>query len=121
MFYPKSYIHQEGTSWGITTSPGTYIELTFLDFDIPSPPNCFPGRIELFDSSTRSKHFMAQFCNENPPKGVILSSKNGMFLEYISHTHTDFGRGFYAKYHARVFSPSVVLEHDTGDGDLGKK
>ena len=113
-FYPESYIHAEGTSWSIITSPGTYIELKFVDFDVPSKADCFPGRVMVFNSPDASDDFIDKYCNDhNPPPDVVLSSKNALFLEF-SPDHRQHGSGFFAEYQARIFTPSIVPAMNSG-------
>ncbi|XP_072045176.1 uncharacterized protein [Amphiura filiformis] len=117
LYYPKSFVHQGGTSWTIITDPGTYIELLFLEFDVPSQANCFPGRVNIYDSSVRSTESIAEYCNVQPPDGYVLSSRNELLVEYISPNTDDDFEGFYAEYHARVFSPSNAPEHQEDDAE----
>lgn len=90
-------VHESGLDreWNIRTSVGTYIEVTFKEFNVSSPTtHCEYDYLEFISGDTKTS-----LCNANieEHKRKFKSDKNDLTIR--------FNRGlFYATYHERRFS-----------------
>ncbi|XP_072021908.1 LOW QUALITY PROTEIN: uncharacterized protein [Amphiura filiformis] len=99
--YPRQYHYKSHYEWHIETRKGTFIELVFHDFDIPSDDvTCMNNYVKVVDDSNKES---LKYCdNHSPGKEPIRSSFNRMKVVFRTGT-TVFGKGFYAEYKSMTF------------------
>ncbi|XP_021364951.1 enteropeptidase-like [Mizuhopecten yessoensis] len=82
--------------WVIIAGDNHVIELTFVEFDLESDPNCNADRVTIHDASTSSGPILASFCGSNIPDNVT-SSSHVLFLSLLSNNDVE-KSGFIASY-----------------------
>ncbi|XP_071809338.1 uncharacterized protein [Asterias amurensis] len=95
----------------ITTLPGTYVEVEFDDFDIPSGvmKMCREGYLTARDGlSPMDDVIGAALCNYHRPDGPIRSSRNQMYIDFQLDPSLR-GGGFAARYSGRYFQPRLAV------------
>lgn len=96
--FPQPYAQRSACSWKISTRPGTYITLEFLQFDIPSLGECDSSSLTLYNGVTDNKGFeLGAYCNVMKPPNEIFSDFNDLFLKFLSGAEEP-GNGFLAEY-----------------------
>ena len=101
--FPEPYAQRSACTWAISTHSGTYIALTFLQFDIPSLGDCSSSSLQLFNGKSDNKASeLAVFCNKQPPPedAEMFSDFNDLFLKFVSGAEEP-GTGFLAEYEQR--------------------
>ncbi|PIK58440.1 hypothetical protein BSL78_04661 [Apostichopus japonicus] len=99
--FPSPYGEPFICHWIITTAPGTFISLKFLEFDIPDDISCVREYIAVEDSEQ-----VKRFCNANTtnePIPAYHSSRNEVLIRFSS-----VGR-FLALYEQMYFTSSTPL------------
>lgn len=103
--YPLHYDRGLDCRWNISTSVGTYIEVTFREFNISSPTtHCDEEYLEIVSSG-----ISIRLCNANIEKNErrFKSDKNELTIHF--KTDDDFETGsFEAVYQEMYFSTSDV-------------
>ena len=99
--FPEPYSQRSACSWHISTYAGTYIALTFLQFDIPSLGDCDSSSLSLYNGNDESRSTeLAVYCNQKVPPDEVFSDFNNLFLKFLSGAEEP-GKGFLAEYEER--------------------
>ncbi|XP_072046390.1 lactadherin-like [Amphiura filiformis] len=99
--FPEPYAQRSACAWSISTHPGTYISLTFLQFDIPSLGDCDSSSLTLYNGNAESSGTeIAVYCNQLVPPEEVFSDFNNLFLKFLSGAE-ETGIGFLAEYEQR--------------------
>ncbi|XP_033112622.1 uncharacterized protein LOC117113409, partial [Anneissia japonica] len=106
--YPHGYHNGARCSWLITTPPGTFINLTFVTFDVEGDASCSTDYIKVFDGDSIESKLLHTLCNAHPPTYKILSSFNKAFLVFSSDTRIS-GDGFLVEYHSHYFTAHTPI------------
>lgn len=100
--YPANYNNNHRCRWSIRAPDnGYYVNLTIIDFDIPSASNasklgtCIFDYLTLIDGYTGKR--LGCYCNENLPPTFVVSPWNELIIQFDTNSETT-GRGFYFKY-----------------------
>lgn len=99
--YPFNYGNNHRCRWSIRAPDGHYVNLSIIDFDIPSANNatklgtCIFDHLTLLDGYTGKR--LGCYCNENLPPPHIVSPWNEMIIQFDTNSETT-GRGFYFTY-----------------------
>ena len=119
--FPNAYYRKATCSWHIAAKVGSFIELTFLAFDINSRHQCTHSStsLTLFDGSSDKSDVLGIYCNATAPPKILRSSFNNMFLKFVSGTD-DPGRGFLTEYQARTFELNSTFGNSSGKKRKGK-
>ncbi len=115
-FNPADIIGSKST-YLITTLPGTYVDVEFDFFDIPSSGivRCRVGFLVARDGmSLTDDEIGTPLCNDNPPIGPLQSSRNQLHIDFGLDPLLG-GGGFAARYVGRYFQPrrSVIPSSDS--------
>ncbi len=103
--YPNNYAPNSNCIWEIITEKGTYIEIIFRDFDVPSAKDCSQDNVALYDGSPNNDIVIGTFCNSrHPGKSYFRSSFNILTLTFRTYADRIRGYGFLAEYFAAVFA-----------------
>ena len=98
MGYPDAYPQRTMCKWNIITEHGTYILLTFFDFDVPSLGDCDSSSVILYNGDKeRDPEKIDRFCNSRRPPDTILSDYNRVLVVLQSGAEES-GMGFIARY-----------------------
>ena len=106
--FPFGYEPTSDCRWQIVTDPGTYISVTFNEFDVPGPMGMQQGcvgnsdRVQIRDGGPGSR-LLAEFCNMDPPLADVYASFNEMSIIFTTDDIME-GKGFEAEYHATRFT-----------------
>lgn len=99
--YPHNYGNNHRCRWSIRAPNGYYVNLSIIDFDIPSANNasklgtCIFDYLTLIDGYTGKR--IGCYCNENLPPPYIVSPWNELIIQFDTNSETT-GRGFYFQY-----------------------
>ncbi|XP_072043123.1 coagulation factor V-like [Amphiura filiformis] len=102
--HPGKYPQRSSCTWNIITDQGSYIYLSFINFDIPSLGECDSTSVIVYNGDVESEEFkIDNFCNDRRPPDTILSDYNHILVVLQSGAE-DAGSGFIAQYeqHSRV-------------------
>ena len=123
--YPNVFEENLDCTWQIITAKGTYVQLTFKDFDIPSTVGCTQNRVIVYDGENDGD-IIDTFCNERRPdapeilggesvKPVIRASFNKIAVKMITTAYRK-GRGFLAEYEAETFTGDIHTSANMSEG-----
>ena len=99
--FPKPYAQRSACTWTISTHSGTYIALTFVEFDIPSLGDCDSSSLILYNGNLDDKaSVFAVYCNYRMPPDEVFSDFNKVFLKFLTGAEEP-GIGFLAEYEQR--------------------
>lgn len=108
--YPNQYEANTNCIYTIITEKGTFVSLTFMDFDVPSHDDCQTDAVRVLDQQLGFDDDELReliFCNSMHPSGHIIRSRfNVMQISFITSAFAEKGRGFLAKYQAMFFDTS---------------
>lgn len=99
--YPYNYGNNHRCRWSIRAPESYYVNLSIIDFDIPSANNasklgtCIFDYLTLIDGYTGKR--LGCYCNENLPPVNIVSPWNELIIQFDTNSETT-GRGFYFQY-----------------------
>lgn len=99
--YPFNYNNNHRCRWSIRAPDSFYVNLSIIDFDIPSSSNatelgtCIFDYLTLLDGYTGKR--LGGYCNENLPPPYIVSPWNELIIQFDTNSETT-GRGFYFQY-----------------------
>ena len=99
--YPQNYGNNHRCRWSIRAPNGFYVNLSVIDFDIPSANNatklgsCIFDFLTLIDGYTGKR--IGCYCNENLPPSYIVSPWNELIIQFDTNSETT-GRGFNFQY-----------------------
>lgn len=99
--YPYNYGNNHRCRWSIKAPDTYYVNLSIIDFDIPSSENatkpsaCIFDYLEVIDGYTAKR--LGLYCNENLPPAHIVSPWNELIMQFDTNGDTS-GRGFYFEY-----------------------
>lgn len=99
--YPLNYTNNHQWRWALRAPEACYVNLTIIDFDIPSSSNvskigtCIYDYLTLIDGYSGKR--IGCYCNDNFPPLHILSPWNELIIQFDTNSETT-GRGFYFKY-----------------------
>ena len=112
MGYPDSYPQRTTCKWNIITEDGTYICLSFLDFDVPSFGECDSSSVILYNGDEDIGDLeIDRFCNSRRPPDTIPSDYNRVLVVLQSGAEES-GMGFIARYEQK----SRLFEKNESDG-----
>ena len=114
--FPFGYEPVSICNWQIMTDPGTYISLTFHEFDVPGMPTGCVGnsdRVQIHDGGPGSR-LLAVFCNKDPPVAEVYASFNQMSIIFTTDGKIE-GKGFKAEYHATRFTSTSRNKSTSSD------
>ncbi|XP_072021058.1 uncharacterized protein [Amphiura filiformis] len=113
--YPSPYPQRSTCTWNIITDPGTFILLSFTDFDIPSLGDCTSSSVTIYNGDTQSaESAIGVYCNYRPPPKTVVSAFNHVFIAHTSGAEES-GHGFYAEYAQNRHESSINVTIDPGD------
>jgi len=99
--YPYNYGNNHRCRWSIRAPDGYYVNLSIIDFDIPSANNATKLGTCIFDHLTLIDGYSGKrlgcYCNENLPPPFIVSPWNELIIQFDTNSETT-GRGFYFQY-----------------------
>ena len=104
------------------TDPGTYISVTFNEFDVPGPMEMQQGcvgnsdRVQIRDGGPGSR-LLAEFCNMDPPLADVYASFNEMSIIFTTDDIME-GKGFEAEYHATRFTSTSRIQSTSSNRKL---
>lgn len=99
--YPANYGNNHRCRWSIRAPDAHYVNLTIIDFDIPSANNasilgtCIFDYLTIIDGYTGKR--LGCHCNENLPPTHIVSPWNELIIQFDTNSETT-GRGFHFEY-----------------------
>lgn len=99
--YPNNYGNNHRCRWSIKAPDTFYVNMSIVDFDIPSANNasklgtCIFDYLTLIDGYTGKR--LGCYCNENLPPPFIISPWNELIIQFDTNSETT-GRGFYFQY-----------------------
>ncbi|KAJ8048162.1 Sortilin-related receptor [Holothuria leucospilota] len=108
-YYPLPYKENGDWFWHITTSPSTYIEVKFEEFDIESSTkDCEEDYLEF-----QMRSSILRVCNtgKNSFNSSFLSDQNNLTIKLHSG-RSSFGGRFLAIYSERKFVQNVALQQN---------
>ncbi len=120
--YPNNYAPNTNCVWEIVTEKGTYIEIVFRDFDVPSSEDCSQDNVVVFDGNLNGGIVIGTFCNSRHPGGsYVRSSFNILTVTLRGYPVGIRGYGFMAEYLAAVFADEKkMVTNRTGEPLTGK-
>ncbi|XP_072043070.1 uncharacterized protein [Amphiura filiformis] len=96
--HPGKYPQRSSCTWNIITDQGSYIYLSFINFDIPSLGECDSTSVIVYNGDTENEESeIDHFCNDRRPPDTILSDYNHILVVLQSGAE-DAGSGFIANY-----------------------
>ncbi|KAJ8026546.1 hypothetical protein HOLleu_31406 [Holothuria leucospilota] len=105
--FPQYYPPNQNSTWHIRTEIGTYVELTFHQFDVAASRDCRADYIKVYEK----EYEISRFCNSNLPPSPVRSSFNTLILAFVSdYTHE--ASGFLAEYRTARFEHSDTSATD---------
>ncbi|XP_066440814.1 cubilin [Eleutherodactylus coqui] len=95
--YPMRYPNNRECIWYITTSPGSSIEISILDFDIEYHSTCNYDVLEIYGGPELSSPRLAQLCTSRAPGNPlrVSSTGNAATVRFKTDTYGS-GKGFKA-------------------------
>ena len=112
--YPIPYPQRTSCTWNIIADPGTYILLSFTDFDIPSLGDCTSSSVTVYNGDTQNdESVIGVYCNYRRPPNPVVSAFNHVFIAHTSGAEES-GYGFYAEYTQKRHETSIELPTDPG-------
>lgn len=99
--YPYNYGNNHRCRWSLKAPDAHYVNLSIIDFDIPSSNNatklsaCLLDYLTIIDGYTGKR--LGCYCNENLPPAHIVSPWNELIIQFDTNSETT-GRGFYFEY-----------------------
>ena len=111
--FPAGYYSNLVCSWTIQLPNEAYINFQFLYFHVfeEESDTCFKDVVTVQDITRdgRLGEVFGQYCNTNKPPVEILSSWNGLHVEFISDVTAE-SEGFMAKYTSVVYTTLNITE-----------
>ncbi len=96
--YPVPYPQRTSCSWRIITNAGTFILMSFLDFDIPSLGDCSSSSLAVYNGGFEvDDSRIGLFCNSRRPPLMTASAFNHLFV-VLNTGAEEPGMGFVAEY-----------------------
>lgn len=99
--YPLNYGNNHRCRWSLKAPDGHYVNLSIIDFDIPSANNASKLGTCIFDYLTLIDGYSGKrigcYCNENLPPPYIVSPWNELIIQFDTNKETT-GRGFNFEY-----------------------
>lgn len=99
--YPYNYGNNYRCRWTLRAPNSYYVNLSIIDFDIPSSNNatnpgaCIFDYLTIIDGYTGKR--LGCYCNENLPPAHLVSPWNELIIQFDTNSETT-GRGFYFEY-----------------------
>mmetsp|Transcript_4228 Transcript_4228/g.5223 ORF Transcript_4228/g.5223 Transcript_4228/m.5223 type:complete len:960 (-) Transcript_4228:51-2930(-) len=85
--------YSEGTaSWSIVVASGFRVSLSFSVFDIGTTDT-----LAIYDGTNSSGYELAIYAGDKPPSGMILSTRNSVFVEFNAEDNSE-AQGFSIEY-----------------------
>ncbi|XP_064595996.1 low-density lipoprotein receptor-related protein 2-like [Liolophura sinensis] len=109
--YPANYPNQHTCRWHIKLSPGKYVALQILHFDILNKHgDCSSDYLEIEDVDVSGRmSSLGRFCTDaRVPEGVFYSSKNEMYLTFVSDKSIA-ASGFLVSYTEYLYNVSADI------------
>ena len=92
--YPEAYPQRSTCTWRIITDLGSYITMTFVDFDIKSLGFCDSSSLYVYNGQSLNEDLLiGQYCNDRSPPAITISAFNQLFLRLLSGAE-EAGNGF---------------------------
>ena len=96
--YPEAYPQRSTCTWRIITDPGSYITMTFVDFDIKSLGFCDSSSLYVYNGQSLDEDLLiGQYCNDRRPPAISISAFNQLSLRLLSGAEVS-GNGFVMDY-----------------------
>ncbi|XP_075684851.1 cubilin [Rhinoderma darwinii] len=95
--YPMKYPNNRECVWYITTSPGSSIQISILDFDIEYHTSCDYDVLEIYGGPELSSPSLVQLCTPRAPGNPLQvpSTDNAVTVRFKTDAHLN-GKGFNA-------------------------
>ena len=111
--YPGSYPQRSRCTWNIVTDQGSFIVLTFIEFNVASLGKCDSTSLNIYNGDREDGQLIiGQFCNSQRPPDEIWSDYNHLFLIMQSGAEEP-GNGFLAQY-VQSSRVNISAERDQG-------
>ena len=103
--YPRVYAANKTCYWNIDASPGSRIELRFIDFRLEISYDCSYGYLQIYDGGNLSVNALGpKHCGSTIPS-IQISLSNRLYLEWRSDG-------------SEHFSGFKISVHSTGNSQL---
>lgn len=121
--YPMNYGNNHRCRWSIRAPNSFYVNLSVIDFDIPSANNATKLGTCIFDYLTFIDGYTGKrigcYCNENLPPPFIVSPWNELIIQFDTNSEVT-GRGFYFEYELMRLELSEPIKRHFGSNFLHK-
>ncbi|XP_063777593.1 cubilin [Pseudophryne corroboree] len=95
--YPMNYPNNKECIWYLTTSPGSSIQISIVEFNIEFHPTCDYDVLEIYGGPELSSPRLAQLCTSRAPGNPLQVSSTGNTVTVRFKTDsTSNGKGFNA-------------------------
>ncbi|OQV20099.1 Cubilin [Hypsibius exemplaris] len=95
--YPSPYAHNTECYWHIHAASGSFIQATFVDFDLENSIGCKYDYVSIFDGPTSHFPPLDTLCGTINPQKSIPTTSNEMLIKFRSDLSSH-GRGFHLTY-----------------------
>ncbi|KAJ8975809.1 hypothetical protein NQ317_013740, partial [Molorchus minor] len=96
--FPKIHDKNDTCEWLIDIDENHVIELSFIDLDLYSTPNCSRSYVKVYDGPTMAYPVLQKLCGNIKPNNTVQSTYNQMYIEFRAHPFIP-TKGFKAEYH----------------------
>ncbi|XP_068094350.1 cubilin [Hyperolius riggenbachi] len=114
--YPRNYPNNRECIWHITTSPGSSIQISVLEFSIEYHTTCAYDVLEIYGGPELSSPRLAQLCTPRAPENPLQVSSTGNMVTVRFKTNAYVsGRGFNATWLEVPGGCGGVLQAHSGE------
>ncbi|XP_008565950.1 PREDICTED: cubilin [Galeopterus variegatus] len=107
--YPEVYPHNVECVWNIVSSPGNWLQLSFISFQLEDSPNCSKDFVEIREGNATG-HLVGQYCGNSLPHNYSSIVGHILWIRFVSDGSGS-GVGFQATFTKIFGNDNIVGTH----------